>query len=280
MPAAPKQKKWLYPTGVERDYLAALRRYAVQPLEDAVRAVLFPALDRIAGEFRTDADPRDMPASTGWFEEMRVALLETLVLASVSEVTARAIVDRIGTSAANFNAAQFRAVLRSVYGVDVITADIPLQATLWVWEAENIALIKSIPQQAVSRMQGQIVEAVRTGRTLASLKAQIREEFDVTDRRAQLIARDQIGKLNGQLTMERQQSIGVDTYTWRGILDARERPEHVDREGKIFAWNNPPSDGHPGQPIRCRCTAEPVLPSWEEMEQRITGRAVPAGIYE
>jgi len=66
---------------------------------------------------------------------------------------------------------------------------------------------------------------------------------------------------------------------WRGILDARERPEHVAREGKEFSWKNPPDDGHPGEPINCRCTAEPVLPSWEEMERRITGVAPPPGTY-
>lgn len=277
MPRTPKQKAWLYPAGAERDYLADIRRIAVRPVEQGMREFVFPMLD---GYFREDVDPRDLPQSTGWFEQLRQALIATLGYASQSEQVIRAVVDRIGRRVTQFNQREFRAVLRSVYAVDVITPDPPLAEALRVWEAENIGLIRSIPQQAVSRMQGTITEAVRTGQTLQTVKAQIREEFGVTDRRATLIARDQIGKLNGQLTQLRQESIGVDSYTWRGILDARERPEHVAREGKVFQWSKPPDDGHPGQPIRCRCSAAPVLPSWEEMETRITGRAVPAGTYQ
>lgn len=277
MPRTPKQKAWLYPTGAERDYLADIRRIAVQPVEAGVREFVFPMLD---GYFRQDVDPRDLPQSTGWFEQLRQALIATLGYASQSEQVIRAVVDRIGRRVTQFNQREFRAVLRSVYAVDVITPDPPLAEALRVWEAENIGLIRSVPQQAVSRIQGTITEAVRTGQTLQTVKAQVRAEFGVTDRRAELIARDQIGKLNGQLTQLRQEAIGVDSYTWRGILDARERPEHVAREGKVFAWNKPPSDGHPGQPIRCRCTAAPVLPSWEELERQITGRMPAPGTYQ
>lgn len=273
-------KLMLFPTGSERDYLAALRRIAVRPFERACRDALMPVLPQVLSEFRQDVDPRDIPESTGWFETLRQAFLETLVLAGTGAVQAAAIVQRVMSSVEDFNRTQFRAVLRSVYGVDIITnAPIELRAALDVFEATNISLIRSIPQQAVSQLQGKIVEAVRRGSTLKQLQAQIREEFDITDRRAKLIARDQIGKLNGQLTELRQEQIGVTEYTWRGILDARERPEHVAREGKVFSWAKPPDDGHPGEPINCRCTAEPKLPSWEEMERRLTGMEPPAGIY-
>lgn len=246
-----------------------------------MRTILMPALDRVFTESRQDVDVMDIPESSGWFETLRQALVETLAFASVPVFQIASIVARIGSSAATFNGQQFRAILRSVYGVDVITqAPAGLRAALTQFEAENIALIRSIPQQALSKLQGKIVEAVRTGKTLQATKAMIREEFGVTDRRAKLIARDQIGKLNGQLTRLRQEQIGVDSYTWRGILDARERPEHVAREGRIFRWDEPPDDGHPGEPINCRCSAEPVLPSWEELERRITGTAAPAGTYQ
>ena len=339
-------KRWLYPTGVERDYLAALRRDAVRPLEQAVRDVLLPALPGILQALRQDADPRDIPQTTGWFEQLRQALIGTLAAAEAAPATLTALVRRYATRVEEFNRREFDGVLRSVYGadtppaairaalqasqsgssieqafrrtleqsgldrgeidrlasrafpangeinrtafresmrralgVDVITGDAALQTSMRVWEAENIALIKSIPEQAVSRLQGQITEAVRRGQSLASLTSQIKEEFGVTDRRAKLIARDQIGKLNGQITQYRQQDIGVDSYKWRGILDQRERQEHVLREGKVYAWDKPPDDGHPGEPVRCRCTAEPVLPSWAELEERVTGEKPPEGTY-
>lgn len=275
-----KQKKWLYPTGVERDYNRALQRNVVDPLEAAVRSTLFPALPVIFAQARQDADIRDIPEGTGWFETLRQALVQTLVQVGLDDATITAIVRAVAASVDTFNAAQFHAVLRSVYGVDLFTRAPPgLTGALQAFEMENIQLIKSIPTESLSRMNRKILNALQTGQSMRNTQSALIEEFGITKRRAELIARDQVGKLNGQLTELRQADIGVDSYTWRGVLDARERPEHRAREGKVFRWDQPPDDGHPGQPIQCRCTAEPVLPSWEEMETRLTGRGVAAGVY-
>lgn len=274
-------KKWLFPAGVERDYLRAIRASVTTPLDDACRRVLIPALsDVFAQASRQDADIRELPQSTGWFETLRQAFVVTLAQAGIDPATITAIVRRVAQSVEAFNEREFRAVLRSVYRVDIFTgAPAGVQAAIAQFEAQNVALIKSIAPESLGRMHSKIVEAVREGRTLRDATAMVRDEFGVSDRRAKLIARDQIGKLNGDITRLRQENIGVDSYTWRGLLDARERPEHVAREGKVFAWNKPPEDGHPGQPIRCRCTAEPILPSWEELERQITGVRPPAGTY-
>lgn len=261
-------KHWLYPTGVERDYLAAIRRAQLRPLEQAIKDNIVPILPAILGE----AERQDAPAPN-WFDTVQGAFETTLRQANVPEAELRRIVERVAGGVDGFNRSEFTKVLKSVYRVDVITnSPAGLQAALGVFEAQNIALIKSIPVQALGTLQGQIVDAVRTGMPLKDLQKIIRDRYGVTDRRAELIARDQIGKLNGQLTRLRQEAMGITHYTWRGILDSRERPEHVAREGKVFAWDNPPSDGAPGSPVRCRCSAEPVLPSWEEMEKRITGQ--------
>lgn len=268
-------KHWLYPTGIERDYLAAIRRVQVRPLEQAIKDNILPILpDVLAQGARMDA------ATPQWFDTVRSAFETTLRQANVPENEIRAITERVAGGVDGFNRREFEAVLKSVYRVDVITkAPAALQQALGVFEAQNIALIKSIPVQALATLQGKIVDAVRTGATLKDTQAMIRNTYGVTDRRAALIARDQVGKLNGQLTRMRQEAMGITEYLWRGILDTRERPEHVAREGRKFSWDKPPDDGHPGEPIRCRCSAEPVLPSWEEMEKRVTGQEPPEGTY-
>lgn len=277
------QKRWLFPTGVERDYNRALQRNVVQPLEASVRANLFPALPVIyaqAAAGRQDADVRDIPPGTGWFETLRAALVQTLVQVGLDDAAITAIVRLVAASVDTFNAKQFHAVLRSVYRVDILTGAPPgLTAALQAFEMENIQLIKSIPVEALGRMNQKIINAVQIGKPMRETQKMLVEEFGVTSRRAELIARDQVGKLNGQLTQLRQEDIGVDSYTWRGVLDSRERITHVEREGKVFQWDKPPDDGHPGQPVQCRCTAEPVLPSWEEMEERYTGVRPPEGTY-
>ena len=39
----------------------------------------------------------------------------------------------------------------------------------------------------------------------------------------------------------------------------RVRDEHQELEGETFSYDDPPSEGLPGQPVLCRCFAEPVL---------------------
>lgn len=42
------------------------------------------------------------------------------------------------------------------------------------------------------------------------------------------------------------------------------RSTHAANTGKIFAWDNPPETGHPGEDYNCRCTAEPYTPEVNE----------------
>lgn len=329
-------KRWLFPTGVERDYLARLNREAVGALRAAVALHIMPTLPALFRQARGDANIGDIPQSSGWFETLRQAFVTALTAAGIADsairVLTRQVADRVDTfnrrefdavvrsvygadtppaairaalaagntgnslenefrrtlelagmsrgeidalagrafpAAGEINRTAFRETMRSVYQVDVIGTDRRIAEALQLFEAENFALIKSIPQEALGSLHGKILNAVQQGRTIKETSALIEEQFDITRRRAELIARDQVGKLNGQLTKIRQMDIGVEQYRWRGILDVRERPEHVRREGVLFSWDKPPEDGHPGQPHRCRCTAEPDLPSWEELERRI-----------
>lgn len=55
----------------------------------------------------------------------------------------------------------------------------------------------------------------------------------------------------------RQQEAGYTHYIWRTSGDGRVRSSHAANEGRIFAWGNPPSTGHPGEDYGCRCRAEP-----------------------
>lgn len=46
--------------------------------------------------------------------------------------------------------------------------------------------------------------------------------------------------------------------------DGKVRASHAANDGKIFAWDNPPPTGHPGEDYGCRCTAEPYTPAVSE----------------
>src|SRR4030067_1042369 len=106
------------------------------------------------------------------------------------------------------------------------------------------------------------------------MMAKLKEQFAVTDERAELIAFDQVLKFNSSLTELRQKGLGLKRYTWRSVMDQRvrgnpagkypnARPSHYALDGQVFEWNNPPISGtkgerlHPGQAILCRCWGEP-----------------------
>jgi len=253
-----KARRWLYPAGVERDYsrrLVAIADEAVQAIE--------PAVLRALG-YRADA--ADPSIDLGWYDGLVEALRAGTGLSPVQDQVLGPLISEFARRTISFNKQQFHGVLRSAYGVNVLTADPELRGMLSVWEAENLELIKSLPTRYVDQLRGQVTAAVQSGRSLRDVAALVRKTGEVTKGRAELIARDQIGKLNGDITQARQQGIGVEEYRWG---DGRERSEHVAREGRTYRWDTPPDDGHPGQPIRCRCSAEAVLPDLDDLNALI-----------
>lgn len=279
--AAKKPKKWLYPTAVERnyvDYLVGLAQVFCDQLAAALEPML-PDLVADADRYRPDADDGES-APPAWLEGL-IAIgtgwatrLQTLIETTANNLPEdlRTLVFRVagfGGQVNRFNRQQFHAVLRSALSVDVFKAEPWLADELAAWEVQNLQLIKSIPLEHVNKLQAKIIDAVQRGTSVSDLQKLIAEQTGITTRRARLIARDQIGKLNGRLTEQRQRGIGVKSYRWRGVLDERERDEHVVREGKVYDWSKPPADGNPGQPIQCRCYAEAIFPDLEDMEGTI-----------
>jgi SPP1 gp7 family putative phage head morphogenesis protein len=98
------------------------------------------------------------------------------------------------------------------------------------------------------------------GLSVDALKEKLLAQAKISEARAELIARDQVLKLNGAINQARQEAAGVDRYTWSTVGDDRVRPTHVSKEGRVFSWADPPADtGHPGQDYQCRCVAIALL---------------------
>lgn len=125
--------------------------------------------------------------------------------------------------------------------------------------AANVALIKSIPAQHLDQVEKIVLNGLQSGQRAESLIKDIKALGSKNEKRAALIARDQVGKITSRLTQIRQQKMGITHYYWSTSQDERVRHIHRARNGKLFAWNSPPDDGHPGIPIRCRCVAIPYI---------------------
>lgn len=153
-----------------------------------------------------------------------------------------------------------RAVVSAV-GVDVSPyirlADV--QDTLAQAVLTNTNLITGVSQDVREQLARVVLESFALRRTKREFVREIARVMGVAQRRARFIAEDQMSKLSSLLTQIRQQQLGFSHYIWRTRGDDRVRPLHRQRDGRVFPWDTPPSDGHPGWPIRCRCVAEAYM---------------------
>ena len=144
-----------------------------------------------------------------------------------------------------------------------LTAQAKLKQMEEIWVRENLDLIGSLEAETLRKLRDELTRLISDGVPEEEIEerliAFLQKQADVEGNRAVLIGSDQVGKLNGRLMEYWQRSAGITHYRWQTMMDDRVRPAHADRQGLIFAWNNPPSDGHPGMAIRCRCVADPVI---------------------
>ena len=131
---------------------------------------------------------------------------------------------------------------------------------------EQVGLIRSIPSQYFTQIEGMVMRAVSVGGDLGPLANQLRKQYGVTKRRAALIARDQNSKANAVFVRVRQVEAGITKATWLHSGGGREpRPTHVANSGKVYdvakGWFDPAIKKWiwPGTEINCRCVSIPVV---------------------
>lgn len=112
-----------------------------------------------------------------------------------------------------------------------------------------------------AEVESVLLEGLERGQSSQQMAARLRGRADVSRSRARLIVANELGNASANAQQQSQTDAGITHYTWVTAHDERVRPEHKARDGKIFAWNDPPSDGHPGQAVRCRCVSVPVIPT-------------------
>ena len=274
---------WLYPYNVERTYTAMLRGVAAG----------------IAKETERQLRERELMRLDSWSDDLD-ALIEYLLTFSaalVSPVIVR--LPEVYASVSKFNDQQWRLIVKAGTGISLpIAASVPgafsaisdpraitarfglgvdvYRSEPWLaelqknWVSQNTKLIKTIPTQYLGKVEQAVRAGVLNGTSSREIAKQVKDIYGVTDRRAKIISRDQIGKANAELTQYRQEDLGVKKYRWVTAHDERVRgnpsghypnaiPSHYARDGKEFEWDNPPSGGHPGMAILCRCYADPVF---------------------
>ena len=286
MPPAPQAGRPRLPLLAEAWYAAQLQSMAAVVALD-LRSELDPVLRRYAQQqAREDAGAIELRGDD--LEGDLAAALAAVRVTWSREVTVQR-VESIATTAAGkidaFNAADQTRVFRGIAVNDVFKSEAHLGKQLPGWLRDNTDLIVRggvvngrpvvpLGELEIQRIGGIVREGFTAGTRHEVLARRIDEALGIGERRALLIARDQTNKLNGQLTEARQRAVGVERYTWQTAQDRRVRDDHAMLQGQEFAWDKPPSIGHPGQPIQCRCVAVPVLaPLVDRQGKQITSSA-------
>lgn len=157
------------------------------------------------------------------------------------------------------------------------------------WAENNYTLITSNAKKYVEQINNLTEQAIVNGLSPRKLKEQIMKATEgLSEKHCKLLARDQMGKLNGNITEAQMQEIGLDLYVWSTAYDDRVRDSHAAMEGLLCRWDDAsvcsydngktweprPSgavDLHPGQDIQCRCVA---LSFYPELEAEMTGTSL------
>lgn len=138
--------------------------------------------------------------------------------------------------------------IASALGVDV---DARLQVAL----ERNTDLIRDISAQQRRLISEQIL-AVSDDPLVDRLQTILKGSTN----RARLIARDQAGKINSELSQTRHLAAGAEEYEWSTSRDERVRDLHSTLNGRAYSYGAPTdAEGGqaPGIPVQCRCVAVP-----------------------
>lgn len=139
----------------------------------------------------------------------------------------------------------------------------------------NVSLITRASESFLEQVRDVLEE--HEGERPEEIADLLEERVGVSESRATLIARDQVLKLNGQITKHRQESAGVTRFRWSTSRDERVRATHREIDGQVFTWEegadleDEDEPTFPGQPIQCRCVAIPVIEELEEPDESEAG---------
>lgn len=174
---------------------------------------------------------------------------------------AKAVANRMISKVSNTNYRAWRSQMKTISKELRVDEMLPITQAL---QAEQVALITSLPIEAGTRAQELALQAATGGRRADEVAKEIGRTGEVTASRATLIARTEVARANSMITQSRASQVDSTHYIWRTADDEAVRESHAEMEGEIVAWDDPPtlSDGtvtHAGQIYNCRCYPEPII---------------------
>lgn len=282
-----------YPRGIEQKYYHQLQGY-FKPLTDYVKKYLTENIDAIlrgdSNEIRLDAIPGNS------FDKMIYNLEDwiSMYMPDISQLDENQLnnvillgLGKTAEETIKFSEKEFEKMLEK--GIHI---NVPITAEWWdkmktSWMEYNYELIVSNAKNYVSKINIIVEQGVVNGQSVQKVKEEIfKATQSLSNKHCKLLARDQIGKLTGQVEQAQMQEIGLELYVWDTSMDDRVRESHALMQGLLCRWDDAsvcsydggktweprPAgaiDLHPGQDIQCRCSA---LSYYPELISEVEGK--------
>lgn len=156
-------------------------------------------------------------------------------------------------------------------GLTIKTPEMPaaLKEAMTASIAENVSLIKSIPQEFHRQIEGAVMRSMQPGGTgINDLIKAVEKYRGEVDRRAKNIARDQVRKITVACNTSRAKAVGIKKFEWiHSGASAEPRPYHKEvLNGQIFRFDDLPvidpntgETGLPGRLPNCKCSMRPIV---------------------
>lgn len=255
-----------FPVSYEREYQRISNQY-MRLLKECIVEEIQPLKEQIMrenGTFRGDGISDFLAAMAAVFESIGVSFKEKEQKFKLKEK-----IQVLAENTRRYSAKEWKKVVAKTLGVNIMEdyymGDF-FRQEMDKWVNSNVELIKSIPNNTLGEMKQVVREGFDGGKTATTVMKDIQKRYSVNREKAKFIARDQLGKLNADVTKAQQQDAGVKEYIWKTSADSRVREGHKHLNNKTFSWDDPPlvdfKNGrrcHPGQDYQCRCRAKPVL---------------------
>ena len=249
------------PDAVEVFYVIALRRVA-KAFARAVSKALYPRISEFAKPAAEDEETERKDARDDDVAELMHELRET----AAKSFDAEEFISATTKAATRTKEHSRREGLR--LGIK-LKKEPTFKTLIDGWRKDCVARIESVQEDQLDKIERILDEGF--GMRAETLAKEIaRQVEDVTESRAEMIARDQVLTLNAKITRGRHAEAGIERFAWTTSGDERVRESHAAIDGQVFSYDDLPEvDGEkvfPGEPPMCRCIPFPILPELDDDE--------------
>ncbi len=232
-------------------------RAMIRELAAEVKADLLAAYEADLAQLRST-----LTGDAGEASEQVFARIKALA-AKLGRVAGE-MVNRILWREAGRHTEKWRAQVRAALGVDLeaVVRQEDIAEPLDVAVKRAAGLITGLSEETASGVEKVTRRALGQGMPARALAKELTKQFGFADRRAKVIARDQLATLNSDLNRIRHEQAGIYEYDWWTSEDERVRQLHRRLHGMRYRYGQPTgAEGGlgPGQPILCRCVGRGVV---------------------